>query len=1095
MRTYLPRRFSRKGMKQKLLAMKLTVILMIAFSLQLSANTAAQQVTLHVKDTKIETVFKEIEKQTGYYFAYTREVVRDAKPVTVSVTKMQLVEVLNVCLKTQGLDYTITDKVISVRKAEGEVDDGVVAAPPLIDVRGKVVNEKGEPVAGASVTVKGVTGKGTSTDGNGNFILSGVDENATLVISGVTIDTYETKLNGRKELSITATTKVAKLDDVVVGKGYYNTTQALNTGNVSTISSKEIERQPVGDPLAAMIARVPGLFIQQTSGVNGRRLNISLRGRNSLDNGTDPLIIVDGMPYNSAPLNSSTNQFTAGGLASPLNYLNPSDIDEIQVLKDGDATAIYGSRGANGVILITTKRGKEGKTQVDVSVYTGYSQAPLKVKLMNTTQYLAARREAFQNDNQVPMPWDVDVNGTWDTTRSTDWQKLLIGNTASMTEANIAISGGSHHTKFRLGTTYRKEGVIYPGSFYSSKGAVQFNVTHSTLNRKFSASLTGNYVYTTDNLPAFGVDAFVFTAPNAPDPFLSDGSLNWANSTWTNPFASLRTQANESAKNLLSNIKLLYNPIDRLEVKLAGSYNTVDFSQINLQPYSSIDPASPVPPNFLRTHKAMSNKLTSWIIEPQVSYSFKLVSGKVDVLVGSTFQNKKSDYQAISGTGFVSDALLHSLGAASSIQLSGTNAQYAYTALFARFGYNLNNKYIINVTGRRDGSSRFGPGKRFGNFGALGVAWILSKEHWFKNVSWLSFGKLRSSIATTGNDEIGDYKYLDTYSSSTIPYQGVPALTPTQLTNPNYGWEKVTKLEIAAELSFFKDKLGFNISYFDNRTGNQLVQYGLPSITGFTNIRQNLPAIISNTGIEIELQTVNIKSARFSWTSRGHISFPRNKLVSYPNLKASSYARRFVEGLPINSLRFMYQYNGIDPATGLYTFEDINGNGSLTSTQDQIPVFIGHNFFGGLQNTFVLGAFEFDCLIQFTKQNGDGLFFPARGIFNQGTGNMISEVKNPTVNIPLTQSQSTILTNGSNFSNSTGNIIDASFIRLKNLSLNYDVKLPETATKYISHFSLFLRAQNLLTITGYRGYDPETPSRSFVVPTLRTFTFGFQAKL
>ena len=320
------------------------------------------------------------------------------------------------------MTYTIIGKTIIIKKKEEVKNTGSPEVASPIDVKGRVVNEKGEPVEGVTVTVKG-TKIATATDANGEFSLKMVDQNATLVFTSVNMERFEVNVNGQAELLINLKTKVSTLQDVVINKGYYSTSQRLNTGNVSRVTAETISEQPVGNPLEALQGRIPGFYIQQSSGIPGGALVVQLRGRYSLA-GISPFYIIDGVPFTNNSLASSYLENNVIPSANPLNSINPGDIESIEVLKDADATAIYGSRGAGGVVLITTKKGKAGKIKEDINLYRGIGKVSRMMDLLNTEQYLQMRREAFKNDNAVPDPTiDFDLT-SWDTTRYTDWQKV-----------------------------------------------------------------------------------------------------------------------------------------------------------------------------------------------------------------------------------------------------------------------------------------------------------------------------------------------------------------------------------------------------------------------------------------------------------------------------------------------------------------------------------------------------------------------------------------------------------------------------------------------------------------------------------------------
>lgn len=1068
--------------------------LILVTCLNVFSKEATAQISLHIERGDLETVFKAIERQTDYSFMYEVSLLKGSKVVSIDVKGARLKEVLDEVFRDQPFYYEVISKTIVVKERTSSQPGQ--ERKEIIPIRGKVTDIKGNALIGVSVRIKGAN-SGTMTDKGGNYSIE-AEPNGVIIFSFVGYQTFNIMINGQTEINMTMIENIASLQETVV-KGYYSTTKELNTGNVSTVSAVDLARQPISDPIVALQGRVPGLFIQQTSGVIGRDIVVRLRGQNSLGNGNDPLYIVDGIPFISETLTLSGSITGATGRnTSPFSNLNINDIEKIEILKDADATAIYGSRGANGVILITTKKGSSENDKLDVNAYSGIGQIGRRLDLLNLGEYLDMRKQAFLNDNAQPSPTrDHDLNGTWDQSKYTDWQDKLIGGTARVNDLQASLSGGNSNTHYRIGGTYRKETTVYPGDFYGRKAGVLFNFNHQSKDKKLYVNFSANYISNFNNLPINDFTNNITLAPNAPDIYNTDGTLNWANNTWVNPFAPLFTETKESTENLISNFQVGYKIIPGLEVKSNFGYNKLDFQQNNITPFSSLNPAIYIDPSTSRLNEVATNKSRSWIIEPQLSYNKYFWKGDFNILIGSTLlQSDKTTFGEIF-TGFSNDALIENIAAALYRTVrtnSNKKYKYKYNALFARVGYTIDEKYILNLTARRDGSSRFGPGKQFGNFGAIGGAWIFSKEKLLKKMNdILSFGKIRVSYGTTGNDQIGDYAYLSTYTPYTPAYQGVSSLEPTQHTNPLYGWERVNKLEGALELGFFKDRLLMNASYYRNRTNNQLVSYALPIITGFNFVRANLPAVLQNSGVEIEVFGNIIKRKAISWTANLNITFPKNKLISYPNIENSSYSRRYAVGQPL-SLSYLYSYIGLDPQTNLYGFKDINGDGRITSAFDREFYFIGQKYFGGIQNNIEYKRLQLNFLFQFTKQNGlDFNQSFSAGLFNNGNGNVPTSALNGDKQ-PISQMTSgTKRTSQNLFFSSSGTITDASFLRLSNLALSWEVPPFQNQSKSIPKFRLYAQCQNLLTITNYKGSDPELGrSATYVLPPLRMLTAGLQ---
>ena len=447
---------------------------------------------------------------------------------------------------------------------------------------------------------------------------------------------------------------------------------------------------------------------------------------------------------------------------------------------------------------------------------------------------------------------------------------------------------------------------------------------------------------------------------------------------------------------------------------------------------------------------------------------------------------------------------MRSLDAASGTSTSSLHTQYRYGALFGRFNYTYDNKYVVNLTGRRDGSSRFGPANEFASFGAAGLAWIISKEQFFqKKLPFLSFGKLRVSYGSSGNDAIGDYKYLDTWTATNLPYQGVAGLRPTGLFNSQYGWEINKKLEAALETGFLNDRIQLTISWYRNRSSNQLVSYKLPSQTGFSSIIENLPALIQNKGWEFEFNTINIKSSAFSWTTSFVFSIPQNRLLSFPGLSTSSYKSNYQVGSPLN-IATGFKILGVDPKTGIYQFVANDGSiNNLPAYPEDIFVGIAKldpKFYGGIKNTINYKTLSFQFFFEFRKQTGFSYFFMNSanpGIAYNQPVLVLNRWQKPGDKTEIEQfSQSYsnpaylayLYANAYGASNA---ITDASFIRLKNISLSYEMPGKLTKKAGLSNVTINLQAQNLFLITKYKGTDPETQAYSYL-PPLKTIVGGIK---
>ncbi|MBO9563794.1 MAG: SusC/RagA family TonB-linked outer membrane protein [Niastella sp.] len=1116
---------------QNMRIMKLMAVLLFTACMQVSAAGFSQTVSLQEKGASPERIFQQIKKQTGYTFWYKLELLEGARNVDVSLRNAPLVQALDIVTKDQPFTYEIIGKTVVIKKRTLHIMQEVVPPPPVFDIDGRIVDSRGVPLEGISIQVKG-SQRGASTNKAGHFIIQGLEQPATITVSGIgylglrfrvsqttegktvvallsanrqaatDAATDTTAITAVSSVTMTASgiliTLVQKDDDlgaVTINAGYYKTNRRTITGSISRVDARTIQMQPVSNPLQALQGRMPGVYISQVTGMPGSNFQVRIRGINSIRNGNDPLYVIDGVQFGSQTLsdvNASGAAYRQQGI-SPLNSINPDDIESIEVLKDADATAIYGSRGANGVVLITTKKGKAGSAKVDVNMQTGLSQVAHKVALLNTEQYLAMRHEALANDGEAQPPsWEYDVNGTWDTTRYTDWQDVLLGGSAVTTRLNASVSGGNQETQFYLSGGYEKQNTVFPGSNDAQRYSTHFSVNHTSANRKFNARLNTSYVINNTNIIAGDFSGIALQLPpTAPALYTPDGKLNWVTG-FSNPVADLEVRFLAQTYNLVTNAELGYELVKGLRIKAFVGINDVRNEDRRKEPSSKFNPILNYTP-AVSTLTIGQGNLRSWIAEPQVNWDIHIGKGKLSMLAGATFKKDNRMNEREIFTGFASNELLDNPRAASNIRIDSYNViEYRYSAVYGRLNYNWDEKYIVNIIGRRDGSSRFGPGKSFANFGAAGIAWVFSREAFMQDwLPFLSFGKLRGSYGTAGNDEIGDYRYLNTYAPG-YAYAGMSTLMPSRLFNPLYGWETNKKIEGAMELGFLNDRIQFTAGYFSNRSYNQLIDYPLGATSGFTSINANSAATVRNTGVELELTSFNIRNGSLEWRTNLNLTFLRNKLVAFPGLESSSYANTYEIGQPLN-IQKRYHFLGLDPQTGIYRFEDMNKDGQVTNADTRQPVSYMQDFFGGIGNSLSYKGLEVNVFFQFVKQNNAAYTTwatPGRADYNQPASVMQNRWRKPgdqTSGQLFTRYNAAATEAWERYRFSDALVTDASFIRLKNVDISY--RLPERWLGGVRS-RIYLQGQNLATITNYVGMDPETGYGG--LPPLRTFMAGIQ---
>ncbi|MEC4028748.1 SusC/RagA family TonB-linked outer membrane protein [Myroides odoratimimus] len=964
-----------------------------------------------------------------------------------------------------------------------------------------IVKDHSTVLIGAIVQIKG-TDVAISTDLQGKYSLQALVGD-TLLVSYIGYKSKEITITNESFYNITLLQDQDMLDEVVINAGYYTVKDRERTGSIARVTAKDIELQPVINPLQAIQGRMAGVSITQNTGVPGGGFDIQIRGRNSLrkDGNTSvntPLYVIDGVVIPTSNLANSPLATFILPMANTniLNSLNASDIESIEILKDADATAIYGSRGANGVVLITTKKNKSDKLSFILSSSTSFSKVASKMKLLNTEQFNKMREEAFRNDGITTFPDNaLDMNGTWDRNRYTNWQKELIGGTALSNNIQLGISGGSETTHFSVSANQNTQTTVFPTDKGYKRNTFLVNVNHNSKDRRFQLNSSTNYSLQNNNLIAKDLTSSALTlSPNAPNLYTPDGSLNWKFDGDINPISSMHETYENDNSNLIFNLDLDYEVFKNTHLKLNTGYNRSNTEEKKLTPHTIHNPNK----NYTSEQSKAENTFRdnkSYIIEPQINYLLDIDNLSINTLLGMTYQENQTNALHLIGYGFQTNEFISNITAAKIKGVSqSANLQYKYMAAFGRININYNNRYLLNLTARRDGSSRFGDNHKFGNFGAIGGAWNFSNEKFLKNLSWLSFGKLRASYGTSGNDNIGDYQYLDTYTLNSDIYDNITGLTPSRLYNPNFSWEKTNKLETALEVSLFNEKLQFDIAYYRNTSYSQLVGVPLPATTGFPSIQDNLPATVENKGWEFTISSQNIQTKNFNWTTNFNISFPKNTLLSFPNLESSTYANDYIIGKSTNVNR-LYNFEGINPLTGTYIFTDYNGDNKISSAFDRQNIKERKvDYHGGIQNTINYKGFSVDFLFQFVKQtnynhnynlNTPGSISnqPVEILNNWSFNNVNSQYGY------LTTGLDPIMNNSLNyFTNSNAVIGDASYIRLKNVSLSYLLKVPKIK---IESLRLYFQGQNLWTITNYYGLDPESMAFSYL-PPLKTYAFGVQ---
>ncbi|WP_165434872.1 SusC/RagA family TonB-linked outer membrane protein [Pseudobacter ginsenosidimutans] len=1098
--------------------MKLTALILVIGCLFCSLRGTAQVVTLSVKNAKLETVLKQIKNQTGYSFFFNEVFYNKASKVTLNFQGLTLTEALTKIFSQQTeLVYTIVGRTVVVTEKEKPklpVDSaGNPAASSTASsanaIKGFVYNKRFEPLSNASIMLRG-TSKGVSTAANGSFEFKEAKLGDMLRVSYIGYKPVDVKVEFLQGITVMLEDATNELDQVVA-QGYSKTTRLLSTSSVARVSGEEIARQPVMNPLMALQGKVPGMIVTPNSGHAAAPVEITIRGKSLLSAASpNPLIVIDGTPMNvgsndgvlhgDGPVQGWMATLSPAGSQSPLFGFNPKDIESIEVLKDLGSTAIYGSSGANGVILITTKRAKSNTSDLNVSVGYGISKVMRYFDMLNTKQYLEMRREAYKNDGLTPMPADAPDLLLWDTTRYTDWQKEIFGNTGSNLNAMISYSGGGPQLRSSISASYNTVRSITRVSGKNEAINVRMGVDFASNNQKFKVSATAAYTYTLANMVSTPILSKL--PPNAPPLLDSAGEINFRGYAGTigviestgiqNLFQPIDSRTNA----LMTNFKVSYQLAKGLSVISNLGLIRSNNESWALTPIRSLNPA--MNPTGQTVHSRGTN--STFTFEPQLSYDTWIGKGKLAILAGATLKNEKRESLSTMAIGFTNDALLRSIMAAPFSFSANTYSPYKYFGVLGRVEYIWDNKYVMNLTGRRDGSSRFGPGNRFGNFGSIGAAWIATAEPWIAKTlaPVVSMLKFHANYGTAGSDGGGDYQYLTQWGRKEMPvYGGVAPMVSMHAVNQDYHWQSSKEINLGMEVGFGKDsRVSMSLNYYNRRTGDQLLGNPTPIYTGFPTVYGNWNAVVDNKGYEGRIVIQAIQKKNFGWNMSVNGGFNRNMLRSYPGIENSPDFYKYVVGESTQNI-YLLNYVGVDPMTGNYQFQDYNGDGSidpsshfnnppLTFPSDvQKVMLLGPKFTGGIDHNLRYKNFSLNLSFSYRFQNGMEAFRTAQ---NPGTmGNITVEMFNNRWRKPGDNAKYSRFTTTYNqpYARELSNLgyVDASSLRMNNISFSWS--LTEKIYRKLGLKGAFvsINAGNIFVITKYQGLDPDIQSINVMPPT------------
>ncbi|WP_164974119.1 SusC/RagA family TonB-linked outer membrane protein [Filimonas effusa] len=1081
--------------------MKLTLLLLTVAMLQVSAKGLSQNISFNGKDVSLESVFAAVESQTDYVFMYKATALTAAKPVTIRASGIGLEAFLNKVFENQSLTYKIIDKNILVSKKDAAlaIAESLAAAPAKAETIGVYVYTAGfTPLGGATVSNL-TTRKDFLTAGNGSVDVA-VNPGDQIKISYIGYVDHRVKITDEiiaaRSYSAELMLSQNKLDEVqitVLG----TTNKRTGTANIATVKAADIERQPVVNVLDALVGRIPGLRISSSANTAGSR-TVELRGRNVLnpDMFTNPLYVIDGLPIATMSVNPYAGSTPVNGgyspAENPLYMINPLDIESVDVLKDADATALYGSRGANGVILITTKRGKPGPTRFNVSYSKIFSGVQRYMPMMNTEQYLAVRREAFFNDAALPTQDNAPDLTIWDQKAYTDWQREFFKNQRS-DDVQLSLEGGLLQNTYRVSVGYTATTEMYNQGRGNKRLTVGLSFNHRSANGKLMLELASNNTYSNNETGA-QIDFFSLP-PNAPGIYDENGNYNFApyrtlyGSIY--PFRDIKNWGeNQTLKNQ-TNVGFTYEIVKGLTAGVRVSGEFFSNKSNSYMPKAGKDPLfSPISMAFYSTGSGKS-----LLIQPKINYVKLLGGARLSASLAGDYSYSDQEVVTTIGMMYANDNLIKSYSNAQILQSVNNYAQLKLASLLATVSLDWKNKYIVNLNGRRDGSSRFGDGTRFGNFGSAGVSWVISNEEWFKekNWNWLTFAKLRSTYGVMGNANIGDYQYLSRWSN--VPANGFEKLpdyddqtiyTLVQPVNQKYSWSSASKFEVGARVGLFNSKVNVEGNFYINRDGRQLTNITTPAFTGFSSVLGNWPAVIQNKGIEFMVDATILNNKTWGISARFQVSRNKNTLVAFEGLANSPYRDMYRIGTSVTSHSYTH-YIGINPLKGIPAFEDYNGDGLAQGIASGVNfpdlglsdyykvIDLSPKYFGGFGfRVDFMRALSLDA--QFSFENSL-IPDPLTNLGYGGMTNMVlyDEIEKRHWMQPgdkALYSRYSTINNGGYFG-SDAYYANGSYLSLDNLSLSYILPLKWIEKIRMKQGAISVNSSKIFKLTKYRVSDVE----------------------
>ena len=1064
-----------------------------------------QQVRLTGNNVTLKTVFKQIEQQTKLFVDYNTQEVNDSRLISKLPKNSSVKEVMEQLLEGTGCSIAFSNGHIIITKQAKAVSE-------TKKISGIVKDERGEPVIGANVVVKGTT-NGTVTDMDGKYTLE-VPAGGVLQISYIGYNTQEVKVGSVNVVNISLREDSEALDEVVV-IGYGTVKKSDLTGAVGSVQMKDVSQVGITSADRALQGQIAGVQVNARTGQPGEAMMIRVRGSNSLAGGNEPLYVIDGMPVEK--MNSD---------------INPEDILSMEVLKDASSTAIYGSRGANGVVMITTKRGNTGATTIDYNGYVGVSMLRKKLDLLGKDDYIAMVNEVSQNDGKgIAITPDEAAS-----LANNDWQDLVY-QTALTHSHQVSASGGTEQTKVYSSLNYMNQEGIIKGSNYN-RFALRINGDQK-LSKKLSLSASIAYSYGTQNTAnsnADGGGAIAYTAmvmPPIQEVKDADGKYtNFTGTPWggTNPVGMSELYKREIVNSrLLANMALTYNIIDGLTFRVnagaeVNSEGIDRYIPIGLSAGGKLDGDA---------SKEKANYYTI-INENILTYDKKFNKNHaLNLMGGITFQTYQYDKLTGSGTGFLRDVYeTNNLGVASTPGTPSSGFKdYRMVSFLGRANYNLMEKYLLTVTARYDGSSKFSKNHKFAFFPSAALAWRVSEEEFMKEIDWLSNLKLRGSIGQTGNQSIDPYQtFAQLGTSAPIFGNGKDiGFNLSSMANDNLKWETTTQTDIGVDFGFFSNRLNIGFDYYWKQTRDLLYKATLPPSSGYSSMLRNLGRI-DNKGFEISINTINMKG-KVNWTTNLNITSNKsivkdlgtdvygNKIqrIDAP-ISGGNWFPLFVGKAPFQL--YGYEIEGIyqtdeearlngeaTKKAGDYRYKDTDGKAGITTGDKTIIANTQPKFTFGLTNTINWNNFEFSFLM-IGSIGGDIVNEFNKSITNiGGTWNIRKDVweNHWTPEHPNAKYARASASTKDYLAFGDPNSIwveNGSYLRFKDIKLAYTLPTQWFSGTHKPNISLYVSGQNLITITSYSHYDPEASWMSSAVngwdrgvyPSSKSFTLGLQVK-